>query len=239
MCIRDRMKEIVNVVVIMLLVIVIFSILGVQLFSGKFYACNDPTAHGKADCIGVQSRAGGGQQRGQLPVTQACAQLLNPPQRAGSFVSDDGTLTARDWSNPRLNFDNLPNAAVSMFVFLTLDSYVPIMYSGMSTTAKDVQPRREANRLAFLFFFSFVLVCVFAMMQMFIGIVFYHYTKQRQKSDGTAGLNSKQRQWLELSSLVCSRLDDAHWCTQTERPLLMQHPTSLPLPRCSVARCRR
>lgn len=46
-------KEMSNVVLIQLLIITIFAILGVQLFAGKLYYCNDPSATGKADCVGA------------------------------------------------------------------------------------------------------------------------------------------------------------------------------------------
>lgn len=45
-------KEMSNVVLIQLLIITVFAILGVQLFAGKLYSCNDPSATGKADCVG-------------------------------------------------------------------------------------------------------------------------------------------------------------------------------------------
>lgn len=46
-------KEMSNVVLIQLLIITIFAILGVQLFAGKLYYCTDPSATGKADCVGA------------------------------------------------------------------------------------------------------------------------------------------------------------------------------------------
>lgn len=46
-------KEMSNVVFILLLIITIFAILGVQLFAGKLYYCTDPAATGKADCVGA------------------------------------------------------------------------------------------------------------------------------------------------------------------------------------------
>lgn len=42
-----------NVSVILLLFFIIFGILGVQLFGGKFYSCNDPTVDGRTQCVGT------------------------------------------------------------------------------------------------------------------------------------------------------------------------------------------
>lgn len=47
------MKEMFNVCILMIIIIGIFAILGVQLFSGKFYSCNDRLASGIIDCVGA------------------------------------------------------------------------------------------------------------------------------------------------------------------------------------------
>lgn len=47
------LKEMSNVVLIVMLILTIFAILGVQLFSGKLYYCTDATVAGKAECSGV------------------------------------------------------------------------------------------------------------------------------------------------------------------------------------------
>ena len=39
--------------VLLLLVVCIFAVLGLQLFSGRFYSCNDATVAGKAECTGT------------------------------------------------------------------------------------------------------------------------------------------------------------------------------------------
>lgn len=42
-----------NVSVILVLFFVIFGILGVSLFSGKFYSCNDTSVDTHAQCVGA------------------------------------------------------------------------------------------------------------------------------------------------------------------------------------------
>lgn len=91
---------------------------------------------------------------------------------------------------------------ISLFICLTLDGYLSIMYPAMSTTEKGLQPIPNNNPAAFFYFFTYIVVCVFAMMQMFIGIVFYQYTKMRKQREGSWQLDIQQRQWLEISALV-------------------------------------
>lgn len=47
------LKEMSNVLLILLLVITIFAILGVQLFAGKLHFCNDSSMPDKVSCAGA------------------------------------------------------------------------------------------------------------------------------------------------------------------------------------------
>jgi hypothetical protein len=47
------LKEMSNVLLMVILIITIFAILGVQLFSGKLYYCTDASVPGRAECSGV------------------------------------------------------------------------------------------------------------------------------------------------------------------------------------------
>jgi hypothetical protein len=49
-----------NVSMVVLLLMLIFAILGVQLFHGKFKYCTDPSVQWKVDCIGTFKDATGG-----------------------------------------------------------------------------------------------------------------------------------------------------------------------------------
>ena len=47
------LKEMSNVLMILMLVITIFAILGVQLFAGKLHFCNDSSVADRASCAGA------------------------------------------------------------------------------------------------------------------------------------------------------------------------------------------
>jgi hypothetical protein len=83
----------VNVSVVVLMFFVVFGILGVQVFAGRFYRCNDPDVAHRRECVG----------------------------EFYDVTSLDVVL--REWSNAYLNFDNLYRALISLFVVSTLDGY--------------------------------------------------------------------------------------------------------------------
>jgi hypothetical protein len=72
-----RLYATVNVSAVLLMFFIVFGILGVQVFAGRFYRCSDQDVEFRYQCEGSYYDA----------VT--------------------GDVTARTWSNSHLNFDNL------------------------------------------------------------------------------------------------------------------------------------
>lgn len=121
---------------------------------------------------------------------------------AGTYVSANGDTVERAWLNAKHHFDSLGSGLISLLITLTLDGYLEIMLPCMAITGPDLQPRTAANPSAFFFFFAYIIVCVFAIMQLMIGIIFYHYTKVKRGREGKAELDLEQRQWLTMCNLV-------------------------------------
>lgn len=60
----------------------------------------------------------------------------------GMFIDADGLLLPREWRNSRLNFDNIFQAFISLFVVISLDGYSDLMLRCMSIPAeKNLQPQ--------------------------------------------------------------------------------------------------
>ena len=74
-----------NVLLVCLIFWLIFSIMGVQLFMGKFYQCVDKSTRQKLNSSYV-------------PNFEAC-------------MARNHTI----WHNPQINFDNVPNAYLALF----------------------------------------------------------------------------------------------------------------------------
>jgi hypothetical protein len=60
----------------------------------------------------------------------------------GHITDEDGTLTQREWRNSAINFDNILNAFIALFVTVSLDGYSDLMLRTMSIPAeKGLQPK--------------------------------------------------------------------------------------------------
>lgn len=98
------------------MVFLIFAILGVQLFAGLLWSCNDDTVAGKV-CAALCGRAPPASactllRAGSTPPSlfQACPPLRSRPQAdcVGPFVDPlTGAAAEREWANQWLNFDNV------------------------------------------------------------------------------------------------------------------------------------
>jgi len=162
-----------NVSAVLLLVFAVFGILGVQIFAGRFYRCDDPTVPNKAACVGTYVH----------PVT--------------------GITLQRTWANAYLNFDSLPDALVSLFVASTLDGYGQLLFDGLDATGVDEQPRRDANPGAFFFFLAFIVLCAFALLNLYVGVIFYQFSRIRTLSQTSSlDLTEAQKEWGEMCRTV-------------------------------------
>jgi hypothetical protein len=164
----------VNVSIVMLMFFVIFGILGVQVFNGRFYRCNDPSAVDMESCVGLY------------------------------YDAATGAPTIRRWKNGYLNFDNLLNALVSLFVISTLDGYGQAMFDSLDITGIDKQPEMNANPAAFLFYVGFIVLCAFSLLNLYVGVIFYQFSRIRMLSQ-TSSINLTEEQ-KELAEMIKSVL---------------------------------
>lgn len=117
----------------------------------------------------------------------------------GTFVDEEGLETDRVWSNSMFHFDDIGNALLTLFITVTQDGYNNILMDAMSITEKDRQPRHMANPGAFFYFMAFIMVCAFCLLNLYVGVVFYQFSRIRLLSQtGSAFLTSHQQVKLQL-----------------------------------------
>jgi hypothetical protein len=137
----SSMSSMFNVTLLLFIVFVMFAILGVQLFSGLFWRCTDPTVSHQNECIGTFYPPG----------------VTHP--------------VPREWLNALYTFDSLPSALLTLFVVSTLEGYSSIMTSAMGAPpGKGMQPQKDANPYNAYFFVAFIIVAVFVMLNLYVGM---------------------------------------------------------------------
>jgi len=171
------LPAVLNVVLFGVFEVGVFGILGVQLFGGKFYSCNDTNVRLRGECIG----------------TFICDQT--------SIECEIGTVTTRLWENAYLNFDNIGEAAKALFVVATLDDWMRVTYLCMDAVDVDVQPRENNNPIMALYVLGFVLLGSFFWINLLVGVIIDNYT-QLVAELGEAGiLTGEQQKWMHALQL--------------------------------------
>eukprot|EP00937_MAST-01D_sp_MAST-1D-sp2_P002072 g2072.t1 len=127
---------------------VFFAILGLTLFGGKFYRCNDPV-------VGLYK--------------QACVGVFMHPEL--------GHPVPRVWANPGYSFDNIFESLRVLFEVVTRKGWTPVLYSAMDATDVGKQPRRDASFWNMIFFVVFVFMGNFYLFKVFVGIIVAHFRK--------------------------------------------------------------
>lgn len=149
----SSLQQIGNIVFICASFFIIFGILGVQMFKGKYYYCDgvsefDTSVKNKDDCLARKEHH---------PNTE--------------------------WRNQRYNFDDLGGALMSLFVLASKDGWVAIMHNGVDAVGVDKQPMRNNNPWMLFYFISFLLIVGFFVLNMFVGVVVENFHRCRLQQE--------------------------------------------------------
>ncbi|XP_061925806.1 sodium channel, voltage-gated, type I-like, alpha isoform X1 [Entelurus aequoreus] len=146
-----------NVLLVCLIFWLIFSIMGVNLFAGKYYHClnrstdeNFPPweVKNKTQCLGL------------------------------------GKEAAR-WKNVKINFDNVGMGYLALLQVATFKGWTDIMYAAVDSPNKpEEQPEYERNLKMYLYFVVFIIFGAFFTLNLFIGVIIDNFNQQKRKFGG-------------------------------------------------------
>jgi hypothetical protein len=141
-----------NVLLVCLVFWLIFSIMGVQFFGGKFFKCTDEKGN-----------------------------LLSLTDVANK---DDCDHKNYSWVNSKITFDNVGNAYLALFQVATFEGWMEVMADAVDARGVDLQPQREANLYAYLYFVVFIVCGSFFTLNLFIGVIIDNFNMLKKKYEG-------------------------------------------------------
>ncbi|XP_015271648.1 PREDICTED: sodium channel protein type 2 subunit alpha isoform X6 [Gekko japonicus] len=150
--------SIMNVLLVCLIFWLIFSIMGVNLFAGKFYHCVNTSTGEIFDISRVDNQ------------TQ-CEELIERNE------------TAR-WKNVKVNFDNVGLGYLSLLQVATFKGWMDIMYAAVDSRNVEEQPKYEDNLYMYLYFVIFIIFGSFFTLNLFIGVIIDNFNQQKKKFGG-------------------------------------------------------
>ncbi|XP_041984425.1 sodium channel protein 60E isoform X2 [Aricia agestis] len=141
-----------NVLLVCLVFWLIFSIMGVQFFGGKFFKCVD--------------------EEGELLPLE--------------IVNDKWECYYNNfsWINSKISFDHVGIAYLALFQVATFEGWMEVMADAVDARGVDLQPAREANIYAYIYFVIFIVCGSFFTLNLFIGVIIDNFNMLKKKYEG-------------------------------------------------------
>ncbi|XP_075701879.1 sodium channel protein type 4 subunit alpha isoform X3 [Rhinoderma darwinii] len=149
--------SIMNVLLVCLIFWLIFSIMGVNMFAGKYFRCINTTTSEIIDVSVVNNRSD-------------CLAL-------------NFTEQVR-WVNVKVNFDNVGLGYLSLLQVATFKGWMDIMYAAVDSRNIEDQPIYEVNLYMYLYFVIFIIFGAFFTLNLFIGVIIDNFNQQKKKFGG-------------------------------------------------------
>uniref|UniRef100_A0A3Q0KD42 Voltage-dependent L-type calcium channel subunit alpha n=1 Tax=Schistosoma mansoni TaxID=6183 RepID=A0A3Q0KD42_SCHMA len=173
-CMIIAIKSIGNIVLVTFLLEFMFAVIGVQLFKGKFYSCTDISKHVEEDC------------KGQFIEYK-------------DMSLEDPILSEREWKNSDFNFDNVPNALLTLFAVSTFEGWPSLLYRSIDSNAEDHGPITNYRPVVAFFYITFIILIPFFMINIFVGFVIVTFQKEGEAEYKNCELNKNQRKCIEYA----------------------------------------
>merc|ERR1712209_371468 len=85
------------------------------------------------------------------------------------------------WVNPRISFDNVALAYLSLFQIATFKGWMDIMDDAVDNVGQNLQPRYEASIYAYMFFVAFIVFGSFFTLNLLVGVIIDKFNEQKNK----------------------------------------------------------
>lgn len=166
-----------NVFLFCLMIWLTFSIMGVYLFSGKFYKCINPK-NGKI-----------------YPISD----VMNKSQCESLMFNE-----TMSWKNAKLNFDNVGNGFLSLLQVATFNGWIDIMNSAIDSRNEEMQPSFEDNIYMYYYFVIFIIIGLFLPLSMLTGAIVANFNKLKIKQEDSQIFITvvQKKQYRSLKKLI-------------------------------------
>ncbi|KAL4636203.1 sodium channel protein type 2 subunit alpha-like [Arapaima gigas] len=167
--------SIMNVLLVCLIFWLIFSIMGVNQFAGKFYSCVNQTTGEPFSKEEVNNK------------TQC--------------LTKEGTR----WKNLKINYDNVGAGYLALLQVATFKGWMPIMYAAVDARKAGEQPGYEENVYMYLYFVAFIIFGSFFTLNLFIGVIIDNFNQQKKKISQDIFMTEEQKKYYNAMKKLGSK----------------------------------
>ncbi|XP_034670756.1 voltage-dependent calcium channel type A subunit alpha-1 isoform X24 [Drosophila subobscura] len=166
-CVVNSLKNVVNILIVYILFQFIFSVIGVQLFNGKFFYCTDESKHTSAECQGSY------------------------------FKYEEDELLPRQelrvWKPRAFHYDNVAAAMLTLFAVQTGEGWPQVLQHSMAATYEDRGPIQNFRIEMSIFYIVYFIVFPFFFVNIFVALIIITFQEQGEAElqDGEIDKNQK------------------------------------------------
>ena len=182
----ESIPALLNVLLIVLLFLLVFGILGIQLFKGQLGRCsedNEQTAEAiqwKYDCVGYYWE-----------------EIVN---EYGDQIGQKRVM--REWTTPFNNYNDILHSMMTFFEISTLEMWPGMMYDAIDSVALDHVPIEGNNTLISIIFIFFIFFTTFFIMNLFISVIVDKFNEEIKKRQGADNFTDEQKEWVKIQRLL-------------------------------------
>ncbi|XP_055884029.1 muscle calcium channel subunit alpha-1-like isoform X4 [Biomphalaria glabrata] len=188
-CVIVALKTIYNIMLVTFLLNFMFSVMGVQLFKGMFSKCTDESKLTEEEC------------KGQF-ITYEPGNIKEPK------------LEDRKWEKNDFNFDDVTNGMLTLFTVSTFEGWPDLLYTSIDSNEEGKGPIQNSKPAMAIFYFIFIIVIAFFMMNIFVGFVIVTFQNEGEQEYKNCELDKNQRKCIEFALKVkpiCRYIPKARW----------------------------
>ncbi|XP_078326077.1 voltage-dependent calcium channel type A subunit alpha-1-like isoform X8 [Crassostrea virginica] len=172
-CVVNSLKNVANILIVYMLFQLIFAVIAVQLFKGKFFYCTDESKSTEEEC------------RGQFFSYEE--------------IDDSPTVKNREWLRHDFHYDNLFEAMLTLFTVTTGEGWPAILQNSMDSTYEDQGPK-PGNRMEMaIFYVVFFIVFPFFFVNIFVALIIITFQDQGEAELEDAQLDKNQKQCIDFA----------------------------------------
>uniref|UniRef100_A0AAY4CAI4 Sodium channel protein n=1 Tax=Denticeps clupeoides TaxID=299321 RepID=A0AAY4CAI4_9TELE len=172
--------SIMNVLLVCLIFWLIFSIMGVNLFAGKYYYCFNETS-----------------EEYFLPE--------DVNNRTECFALIEANHTDVRWKNVKINFDNVGAGYLALLQVATFKGWMDIMYAAVDSRKVEDQPLYEDNIYMYIYFVIFIIFGSFFTLNLFIGVIIDNFNQQKKKISQDIFMTEEQKKYYNAMKKLGSK----------------------------------
>ncbi|XP_041983617.1 muscle calcium channel subunit alpha-1-like isoform X15 [Aricia agestis] len=170
-CVIVAIKTIGNIMLVTYLLQFMFAVVGVQLFKGKFFRCNDISKMTKEECQGTY--------------------LV--------FEHSNYVVRDREWKRNDFHFDNVMKGMLTLFTVSTFEGWPGLLYVSIDSNAEDRGPITNFRPIVAAYYIIYIIIIAFFMVNIFVGFVIVTFQNEGEQEYKNCELDKNQRNCIEFA----------------------------------------